>query len=207
MSTTTELTELKINYLTEAQYQAEVSGGTIDENALYMTPTSGETDPTVPAWAKASSKPVYTASEVGAQPTLVSGTNIKTINNESLLGSGNISISGGSSGWNDISNHISSSYGNIRAYENGQLLIAVFDTFDFESLELSGDDVFPQAVSDVIVSGLYMGPGFASSSGTYTVSLILTYDSGWLQASSYSGAVSEGSAQLILPITGHPVFA
>lgn len=30
------------------------------------------------------------------QDTLVSGTNIKTINNESLLGSGNISISGGS---------------------------------------------------------------------------------------------------------------
>ena len=56
-----------------------------------------ETDPTVPAWAKATSKPSYTAAEVGAQPTLVSGTNIKTINNESLLGSGNITISGGSS--------------------------------------------------------------------------------------------------------------
>ena len=32
------------------------------------------------------------ASDVGAQATLVSGTNIKTINNQSLLGSGNISI-------------------------------------------------------------------------------------------------------------------
>ena len=52
-----------------------------------------ETDPTVPAWAKAANKPAYTASEVGAQETLVSGTNIKTINNESLLGSGNITIS------------------------------------------------------------------------------------------------------------------
>lgn len=52
-----------------------------------------ETDPTVPAWAKAANKPTYTASEVGAQETLVSGTNIKTINNESLLGSGNITIS------------------------------------------------------------------------------------------------------------------
>lgn len=31
------------------------------------------------------------------QDTLVSGTNIKTINNESLLGSGNITIGGGSS--------------------------------------------------------------------------------------------------------------
>jgi hypothetical protein len=55
-----------------------------------------ETDPTVPAWAKAENKPTYTASEVGAQETLVSGTNIKTINNESLLGSGNITISAGS---------------------------------------------------------------------------------------------------------------
>lgn len=32
---------------------------------------------------------------IGAQATLVSGTNIKTINNESILGSGNISIGGG----------------------------------------------------------------------------------------------------------------
>lgn len=44
----------------------------------------------------------YTKSEVdealgGKQPTLVSGTNIKTINNESLLGEGNIDIQGGSS--------------------------------------------------------------------------------------------------------------
>ena len=52
-----------------------------------------ETDPTVSAWAKAANKPTYTANEVGAQETLVSGTNIKTINNESLLGSGNITIS------------------------------------------------------------------------------------------------------------------
>ena len=36
-----------------------------------------------------------------AQATLVSGTNIKTINNNSLLGSGNITISGGSGGGTD----------------------------------------------------------------------------------------------------------
>lgn len=56
-----------------------------------------ESDPTVPSWAKASSKPTYTASEVGAQPTLVSGTNIKTINGDSILGSGNLVVSGGGS--------------------------------------------------------------------------------------------------------------
>ena len=45
--------------------------------------------------------PYYTKSETGTllqskQDTLVSGTNIKTINNQSLLGSGDIQISGGS---------------------------------------------------------------------------------------------------------------
>ena len=40
MSTTTDLTTLKINYLTQAQYDAEVSGGTINEDEIYMTPTS-----------------------------------------------------------------------------------------------------------------------------------------------------------------------
>lgn len=35
--------------------------------------------------------------DTGVQPTLVSGTNIKTINNESILGSGNIDVGGGSS--------------------------------------------------------------------------------------------------------------
>ena len=53
--------------------------------------------PSVPAWALASTKPTYTAVEVGAQPTLVSGTNIKTINSESILGSGDITIQSGSS--------------------------------------------------------------------------------------------------------------
>lgn len=53
-----------------------------------------ETDPTVPSWAKASTKPTYTASEVGAQETLVSGTNIKTVNGDSILGSGDLVISG-----------------------------------------------------------------------------------------------------------------
>ena len=77
-------------------------------------------DSTVPSWAKNSTKPTYTASEVGALPNttviptktsqlnndsgfltshqdisdkqdkLISGTNIKTINSESILGNGNI---------------------------------------------------------------------------------------------------------------------
>lgn len=45
------------------------------------------------------------ALQTDKQDTLVSGTNIKTINGESVLGSGDITISGGgSTDWNDITN-------------------------------------------------------------------------------------------------------
>ena len=43
----------------------------------------------------------------GKQATLVSGTNIKTINGGSLLGSGNINIAGGAVAWGDISGTLS----------------------------------------------------------------------------------------------------
>lgn len=136
MSTTTNLSTLKINYLTQAQYDAALANSEINENEIYLTPDSGsggiatetdpvftaspaygitandisgwngksdfsgdyddltnkptiptktsdlsndsgyitgysETDPTVPAWAKASTKPTYTASEVGALPDTI----------------------------------------------------------------------------------------------------------------------------------------
>lgn len=52
-------------------------------DAGYLTSFT-ETDPTVPAWAKAASKPSYTASEVGAVPTT------RTVNGKAL--SANISL-------------------------------------------------------------------------------------------------------------------
>jgi hypothetical protein len=39
-----------------------------------------------------------TAQDIGAQPALVSGTTIKTLNGASLLGSGNITVEGGAGG-------------------------------------------------------------------------------------------------------------
>jgi len=52
-------------------------------DAGYLTSYT-ETDPTVPSWAKASSKPTYTASEVGAVPTT------RTVNGKAL--SSNITL-------------------------------------------------------------------------------------------------------------------
>jgi hypothetical protein len=39
MSTTTNLSSLKINYLTQAQYDAAASNNTINENEIYLTPS------------------------------------------------------------------------------------------------------------------------------------------------------------------------
>ena len=51
-----------------------------------------ETDPTVPAWAKAETKPTYTASEVGAAPTLHEHTVTVTGTNESSAVTGTVTI-------------------------------------------------------------------------------------------------------------------
>lgn len=59
------------NYVTTAATQNFITGYT-------------ETDPTVPAWAKAASKPTYTASEVGALPTGTTLDNIPDGNNRKL---------------------------------------------------------------------------------------------------------------------------
>lgn len=44
MSTTTRLTELKINYLTQAQYDVALENDEISENEIYMTPTENLID-------------------------------------------------------------------------------------------------------------------------------------------------------------------
>lgn len=48
------------------------------------------------------SESVLGSGNIAVQPTLVSGTNIKTINNESILGSGNIDIQGGQGDVTDV---------------------------------------------------------------------------------------------------------
>lgn len=56
------------------------------------------------------------------QAALVSGTNIKTINNQSLLGSGNITISGGSGGISDVT------LGGTSVVSNGTAVLPAYPT-------------------------------------------------------------------------------
>ena len=77
--------------LTQAQYDALVTAGTVAQDTYYIITDAQAVDLTN----------YYTKTETntllgGKQATLVSGTNIKTVNSQSLLGSGNIDIQGGS---------------------------------------------------------------------------------------------------------------
>lgn len=132
-------------------------------------------DSTISSWARAATKPTYTASEVGALPstttiptasttaplmdgtasygsgtayarsnhvhptdtsrqaTLVSGTNIKTLNNTSLLGSGNIALVG---------------LPTVTTADNGKVLTVVNGTWAAASLPVyTGESTFVPAAT------------------------------------------------------------
>ena len=73
--------------------QAEYDGLAVKEANTYYIITDAESGDLSNYYTKGETDTLLG----GKQPTLVSGTNLKTINNESLLGEGNIDIQGGSS--------------------------------------------------------------------------------------------------------------
>lgn len=81
-------------------------------NYYTKSETSGATEISTALASKADTATTYTKTETDnaitaatsmKQDTLVSGTNIKTINNQSILGEGNITIEGGSGGGKSVS--------------------------------------------------------------------------------------------------------
>lgn len=96
------------NYYTKSETDAAIS-------VKYSKPSTGipktDLDSSVQTSLGKADSALQTHQDIsGKQDVLVSGTNIKTINNESLLGSGNITIQGGggSSEWGSITGNISS---------------------------------------------------------------------------------------------------
>lgn len=102
--------------VTQAEYDALPTSAKTDTSKMYvitdaeagdLTNYYTKTETNTLLGGKADTATTYTKTEVDnaitaatatKQDTLVSGTNIKTINNESLLGSGNIDIQGGGGG-------------------------------------------------------------------------------------------------------------
>ena len=122
--TTTGKRKLKINKLTKTQMNAVATPSSTElylvdpqfvGNKLLVSDLSGniaETNQTIPtvdqtynaSSANAQSGVAVASAISGKQDTLVSGTNIKTINNTSLLGSGDITISGSEPVYNSQTN-------------------------------------------------------------------------------------------------------
>ena len=114
-----DLNATKTVELTQAEYDAlspkdpnvfyiitDAQGADLS-NYYTKTETSGATEISTALASKADTATTYTKTETDnaitaatstKQDTLVSGTNIKTINNQSILGEGNITIEGGSGG-------------------------------------------------------------------------------------------------------------
>lgn len=82
-----------------------------------------------------------TAAQVGAQETLVSGTNIKTINGNSLLGSGDLVISNGGGTWGSITGTLSDQT-DLQAELDGKEDVGVAASLD--AAHVAASDPHPQ---------------------------------------------------------------
>lgn len=124
--------------------------------------------------SKADKATTYTKSEVdtaliGKQATLVSGTNIKTINSQSLLGSGNIDIQGGG----DLSNYYTKSETNSLLADKQDALVSGTNikTVNGESLlgssDIDADDVIMGKIDG---TSFYKVTGYSGLNATPTFS-------------------------------------
>lgn len=93
-----DLNATKTVELTQAEYDALSPK---DPNVFYII-TDAQGADLSNYYTKTETDNAITAATSTKQDTLVSGTNIKTINNQSILGEGNITIEGGSGGVNVV---------------------------------------------------------------------------------------------------------
>lgn len=109
-----------------------------------------------------------------AQETLVSGTNIKTVNGNSLLGSGNISISGGGAAdtFETVNKNLAASGATLN-YSGGELASIVYAIGITKTLSYGVD-----GLESVVLSG--------STPGGIALSKTLIYTSGELTGVVYS---------------------
>lgn len=172
----------------------------LTNDAGYITGYT-ETDPTVPSWAKASSKPSYTASEVGALPdTTVIPSKVSDLTNDAgyitsagnttytLTKSGNTIMLTGSDGNNTSVTDANTTYSTMTQAQ------ATAGT------STSGLRISPKVLHDTIqkalptvptkVSDLTNDSGYITSSALPTKVSDLTNDSGFITASAIPTNVS-----------------
>jgi hypothetical protein len=91
----------------------------------------------------------------GKQATLVSGTNIRTINGTSLLGSGNIAVSGGGAAdsFETVAKNLSASDATL-AYSGGDLVSVTYASGVTKTLAYSGGNLVTVTLSGSTPGGI-----------------------------------------------------
>ena len=182
--------------LTQAEYDALVSGGTVNPDVFYIitdaTPinidnywTSAQTQSAITdaVSGKADTSAVTAVNNVltahtadttihvtssdkstwsGKQDALVSGTNIKTINNESILGSGNITIQGGGMSSGEVQTMIDTS---VSGKQDTLVSGTNIKTINNESILGSGNIIIEGGGSITISSAITSGDTNAVAGG------------------------------------------
>lgn len=140
-----------VSGLATEQYVDNSVSGKVDTSAMTQYYTSAQTDTQI---SNATS---------GKQDTLISGTNIKTINNESILGSGNIVISGGSGSANIIE-LTQAEYDALTAYtEDAMYVITDAQEINMDNYATTGDiqtaldSYYTSAETDTAISNAVSG--------------------------------------------------
>ena len=171
----TKLSELTNDsgYINSEQAQTQINSsvsGKVDTDIFkaYTANTKTEIDNAVSL--KADSSRVDEIEEVTAsalvelhntkQDILVSGTNIKTINNQSLLGSGNIEIQGGSGGGSNIIEITQAEYDALTAYtEDAMYVITDAQEINMDNYATTGDlgSYYTSAETDTAISNAVSG--------------------------------------------------
>lgn len=170
--------------LTNYYTKSETSGATEISTALASKADTATT------YTKTETDNAITAATSTKQDTLVSGTNIKTINNESILGSGNITIQGGSGGSITIDPSLDS--GSTNAVANSAITNAIYNqTARFNGNASDGYLVRISTRDDGNAIGID-----AMKIKTLENSIIQTSSGGWLYTSTINGkkAVSSYSS-------------
>ena len=128
----------------------------------------GETDPIFSASAASGITSSDISSWNSKQDELVSGTNIKTINNESILGSGNITIQGGGGG--TVPDNVVTSYDGTYIYCLSQ---SDYDTLE-QNQQLDTDTFYyiTDATSNYVTSADLSSAGYVTSSDLSNASYV-----------------------------------
>ena len=121
---------------TQIASKGYITGYTENDPVFQASAASGISEQDITNWNNkldsSALNPYYTSAQTdtaisnatsGKQDTLVSGTNIKTINNQSLLGSGNIEIQGGSGGGSNIIEITQAEYDALTEYTQGAMYV------------------------------------------------------------------------------------